>query len=51
MVLNWLKIKAKLKKGDVICKWDPYNAVIISEVKGKVVFDNIEEGITIPRRS
>ena len=38
--------KSKLKKDDVICKWDPYNAVIISEVKGTVVFDNIEEGFT-----
>jgi DNA-directed RNA polymerase subunit beta' len=37
---------AKLAKGDVICKWDPYNAVIISEVKGKITFDNILEGIT-----
>jgi DNA-directed RNA polymerase subunit beta' len=37
---------AKVKKGDVICKWDPYNAVIISEVAGKVVYDNIIEGIT-----
>jgi DNA-directed RNA polymerase subunit beta' len=30
----------------VICKWDPYNAVIISEVSGKVVFDSIIEGVT-----
>jgi len=29
----------------VICKWDPYNAVI-SEAKGKFVFENIMEGIT-----
>ena len=36
----------KVKRGDVICKWDPYNAVIISEVAGKVVFDSIQEGIT-----
>ncbi|MFN6014505.1 MAG: DNA-directed RNA polymerase subunit beta', partial [Flavobacteriales bacterium] len=36
----------KVKKGDVICKWDPYNAVIISEVSGKVVFDSIIEGVT-----
>lgn len=35
-----------LKKGDVICKWDPYNAVIITEAKGKIVFDNIIEGVT-----
>lgn len=37
---------SKIKKGDVICKWDPYNAVIVSEVSGKVVFDNIIEGVT-----
>ena len=36
----------KLKKGDVICKWDPYNAVIITEVKGVIVFENILEGLT-----
>ncbi len=36
----------KVKKGEVICKWDPYNAVIINEVKGKVVFNNLEEGVT-----
>jgi DNA-directed RNA polymerase subunit beta' len=36
----------KLKKGDLICKWDPYNAVIITEAKGKVLFDNVIEGIT-----
>ena len=36
----------KIKKGDVICKWDPYNAVIVSEVSGKVVYDNVIEGIT-----
>jgi DNA-directed RNA polymerase subunit beta' len=36
----------KIKKGDVICKWDPYNAVIVSEVAGKVVFDSIVEGVT-----
>jgi len=41
-----VKVKTKLKKGDVICKWDPYNALIISEVKGSVVFEHIEEGIT-----
>lgn len=37
---------AKVKKGDSICKWDPYNAVILSEFGGKVVFENIIEGIT-----
>jgi DNA-directed RNA polymerase subunit beta' len=37
---------SKIKKGDIICKWDPYNAVIVSEVSGKVVYDNVIEGIT-----
>ncbi|WP_430404684.1 DNA-directed RNA polymerase subunit beta' [Fluviicola sp.] len=35
-----------VKKGDIICKWDPYNAVIISEVSGKVLFENIIDGVT-----
>jgi len=35
-----------VKKGDVICSWDPYNAVIISEYKGVSRFDNVIEGIT-----
>ena len=41
-----VKNNIKIKKGDVICKWDPYNALIISEVAGKVVFDGIVEGLT-----
>jgi len=36
----------KIKKGDVICKWDPYNAVIVSDVAGVVTFDSIIEGVT-----
>jgi DNA-directed RNA polymerase subunit beta' len=35
-----------IKKGDVICTWDPYNAVIVSEVDGILEFENIIEGIT-----
>ena len=35
-----------VKKGDVICKWDPYNNVIIAEVNGKVKFEHIIENIT-----
>ncbi|MBK6526340.1 MAG: DNA-directed RNA polymerase subunit beta' [Crocinitomicaceae bacterium] len=37
---------SKVKKGDVICKWDPYNAVILSDAKGVVMFENITEGET-----
>jgi len=37
---------SKVKKGDVICEWDPYNAVIISEFSGKAEFENIIEDVT-----
>ncbi|MDP4281856.1 MAG: DNA-directed RNA polymerase subunit beta', partial [Bacteroidota bacterium] len=37
---------AVVKKGDLISDWDPYNAVILSEVAGKIQFDNILEGVT-----
>ena len=36
----------ELKKGDVVCTWDPYNGVIISEFAGKVKYENIEQGVT-----
>jgi DNA-directed RNA polymerase subunit beta' len=36
----------KLSKNDLICTWDPYNAVIISEFAGKLAFESIEENAT-----
>ncbi len=36
----------KVKKGDLIADWDPFNAVILSDVNGKVAFENIVEGKT-----
>ena len=36
----------EIQNGDVICEWDPFNAVIISEHDGKIAFDNIIEGVT-----
>ncbi|HPE33547.1 MAG TPA: DNA-directed RNA polymerase subunit beta' [Bacteroidales bacterium] len=42
----YFKDQDEVKKGDVICTWDPYNAVIISEVPGVLHFVNIEEGKT-----
>ena len=36
----------KIKPGDVICKWDPYNGVIISEFAGQIEFENIIQGQT-----
>ncbi len=43
-----LKVKdgQKVAKGDVICTWDPFNAVIISEVAGAVRFDAVIDGVT-----
>ena len=37
---------ATVKKGDKICEWDPFNAVIISEVEGKLEFENMIENVT-----
>ncbi len=42
----FVKNGAKVKKGDVICQWDPYNGVIISEYGGTVKFENLKEGGT-----
>ena len=36
----------KLKQGDIVCQWDPYNGVIISEFSGKIAYENIEQGVT-----
>jgi DNA-directed RNA polymerase subunit beta' len=36
----------KVAKGDVICTWDPFNNVVISEITGKLKFENVIEGIT-----
>jgi DNA-directed RNA polymerase subunit beta' len=42
---------ASVSKGDLICEWDPYNAVIISEVAGKVAFESVIEGVTYKEES
>ncbi|MDB0006373.1 DNA-directed RNA polymerase subunit beta' [Flavobacteriales bacterium] len=36
----------KVKKGTKICDWDPYNAIIVSEFEGKVIFKDIVEGLS-----
>jgi DNA-directed RNA polymerase subunit beta' len=45
---SFLKVKSgqKVEKGQEICFWDPYNAVILTDIDGKVEFESIEEGIT-----
>jgi DNA-directed RNA polymerase subunit beta' len=42
----YVKEGDKVKKGDQICSWDPYNAVILSDLPGKIQYDNIIDGIT-----
>ena len=37
---------ATVKKGDVICEWDPFNAVIVSENAGKIQYVNLIENVT-----
>ena len=36
----------KIKKGTEICRWDPYNGVIVSEFGGKIGYENIQQGVT-----
>ncbi len=42
----FIKNGDKVQKDDVICQWDPYNGVIISEFAGKIRYENIEQGVT-----
>ena len=37
---------AMVKKGDLICEWDPYNAVVIAEHEGKAAYESVIEGVT-----
>jgi len=47
----YIKNGSNVKKGDLICDWDPYNAVIISETAGKISFEDLEDGITFREES
>ncbi|MFT3949443.1 MAG: DNA-directed RNA polymerase subunit beta' [Agriterribacter sp.] len=35
-----------INKGDVICTWDPFNNVIVSEQAGSIKFESVIEGFT-----
>ena len=39
----------KVKKGDRICEWDPYNAITIVETAGTLRFENMLEGVTFQK--
>ncbi len=49
----FIKVKEgqKVTKGEELCNWDPYNAVILSEFDGIVDFDAIVEGVTFREES
>jgi len=47
----YIKNGSKVTKGDLICDWDQYNALIVSEIAGKIEFEDIEEGITFREES
>jgi len=36
----------QVKKGDMICSWDPFNNVIVAEITGQIKFESVIEGIT-----
>ncbi|MEY4905302.1 MAG: hypothetical protein RLZZ292_3117, partial [Bacteroidota bacterium] len=42
----YVKEGQEVTKNDLICDWDPFNAVIISEYGGTAQFDAVEEGVT-----
>jgi len=41
----------KVSKGDLICEWDPYNAITIVDTTGKIAFENMVEGVTFRKES
>jgi len=47
----YVKPGQEIEKGKLICEWDPFNAVIISEVAGKIGFDYLIEGVTFREES
>ncbi|HEX5167600.1 MAG TPA: DNA-directed RNA polymerase subunit beta' [Cyclobacteriaceae bacterium] len=50
---SFLRVKdgQKVEKGEELCFWDPYNAVILSEFDGTIEYESIIEGITFKEES
>ncbi|HNQ83602.1 MAG TPA: DNA-directed RNA polymerase subunit beta', partial [Bacteroidales bacterium] len=42
----YFKENTEVRKGNLISDWDPFNAVILAEVKGSIQYENIVEGKT-----
>ena len=47
----YFKDGASVKKGDLICEWDAYNATTIVETAGILHFENMIEGVTFREES
>jgi DNA-directed RNA polymerase subunit beta' len=47
----YAKSGEKVSKGQVICEWDPFNAVIVAEMSGKINFEAVIENITFKTES
>lgn len=47
----YVKNGENVTKGQHLCDWDPWNAVVISEMAGKVVFDSVTKDVTFREES
>ncbi|MDY0099959.1 MAG: DNA-directed RNA polymerase subunit beta' [Bacteroidales bacterium] len=47
----YVKSGQEVEKGKLICEWDPFNAVIIAEVSGKIAYEYLIEGVTFREES
>jgi DNA-directed RNA polymerase subunit beta' len=47
----YIKPGQEIEKGKLICEWDPFNAVIIAELAGKIGYDYLIEGVTFREES
>ncbi|HIG44415.1 MAG: DNA-directed RNA polymerase subunit beta' [bacterium] len=43
--------EAVIEAGEIVANWDPHTHPMVTEVAGKVVFESMEEGITIRRQT
>ncbi len=47
----YVKNGEEVRKGKLICEWDPFNGVIITEFEGTVEFENLIDGVTFREES
>jgi len=47
----YVKNGQDIRKGKLICEWDPFNGVIITEFEGTVEFENLIDGVTFREES